>query len=147
MAEQQYVSTSSEEKFNVVAKAIKTAAEMVHCYNIFQAKTKKIDDILCLKDKETLWKTLQEYLKEYGAFINNTTIITGFYIYQVSVEQYNAMTTANIKMQLEQLKNIVIVKEILHSVYQKSFKECLKKILQGTGLFSKEELDIAFDYL
>ena len=36
-----------EEKFNVVAKAIKTAAEMVHCYNIFQAKTKKIDDILC----------------------------------------------------------------------------------------------------
>ena len=100
-----------------------------------------------LKDKETLWKILQEYLKEYGAFINNTTIITGFYIYQVSVEQYNAMTTANIKMQLEQLKNIVIVKEILHSVYQKSFKECLKKILQGTGLFSKEELDIAFDYL
>ena len=144
MAEQQYVNTNSEEKFNVVAKAIKTAAEMTHCYNIFKAKTKKIDDILCLEDKEILWQTLQEYLKEYGSFINNTTVITGIYTYQVSIEQYNAMTVADIKLQLEQLKRIVIAKEILHSVYQKSFKECLKKILQGTGLFSKEKLDIAF---
>ena len=144
MEEQHYVNSNNEEKFNTVTKAIKTAAELVHCYNIFQAKIKKIDNILCLEDKEILWQTLQEYLKEYGTFINNTTAITGFYIYQVSVEQYNAMTIADIKLQLEQLKNIVIAKEILHSVYQKSFKECLKKILQGTGLFSKKELDIAF---
>ena len=144
MAEQQYVNTNSEEKFNVVAKAIKTAAEMTHCYNIFKEKTKKIDDILCLEDKEILWQTLQKYLKEYGSFINNTTVITGIYTYQVSIEQYNAMTVADIKLQLEQLKRIVIAKEILQSVYQKSFKECLKKILQGTGLFSKKELDIAF---
>ena len=144
MEEQHYVNSNNEEKFNTVTKAIKTAAEVVHCYNIFQAKIKKIDTILCLEDKEFLWQTLQEYLKEYGTFINNTTAITGFYIYQVSVEQYNAMTIADIKLQLEQLKNIVIAKEILHSVYQKSFKECLKKILQGTGLFSKKELDIAF---
>ena len=126
MAEQQYVNTNNEEKFNVVAKAIKTAAEMTHCYNIFKAKTKKIDDILCLEDKEILWQTLQEYLKEYGSFINNTTVITGIYTYQVSIEQYNAMTVADIKLQLEQLKRIVIAKEILYSVYQKSFKECLK---------------------
>ena len=144
MEEQHYVNSNNEEKFNTVTKAIKTAAEIVHCYNIFQAKIKKIDNILCLEDKEILWQTLQEYLKEYGTFINNTTAITGFYIYQVSIEQYNAMTIADLKLQLEQLKNIVIAKEILHSVYQKSFKECLKKILQGTGLFSKKELDIAF---
>ena len=144
MAEQQYVNTNNEEKFNVVAKAIKTAAEMTHCYNIFKEKTKKIDDILCLEDKEILWQTLQEYLKEYGSFINNTTVITGIYTYQVSIEQYNAMTVIDIKLQLEQLKHIVVAKEILQSVYQKSFKECLKKILQGTGLFSKKELDIAF---
>ena len=144
MAEQQYVNTNNEEKFNVVAKAIKTAAEMTHCYNIFKARTKKIDDILCLEDKEILWQTLQEYLKEYGSFINNTTVITGIYTYQVSIEQYNTMTVIDIKLQLEQLKHIVVAKEILHSVYQKSFKECLKKILQHTGLFSKKELDIAF---
>ena len=56
------------------------------------------------------------------------------------------MTVADIKLQLEQLKRIVIAKEILHSVYQKSFKECLKKILQHTGLFSPKELDIVFWY-
>ena len=144
MEEQQNVNTKNEEKFNVAAKAIKTAAEMIHCYNIFKGKTKKIDDILCIEDKEILWQTLQEYLQEYGSFINNTTAITGIYTYQVSIEQYNAMTVIDIKLQLEQLKHIVVAKEILQSVYQKSFKECLKKILQGTGLFSKKELDIAF---
>ena len=144
MEKQQYVNINNDEKSFVVSGAIKTAAELVHCYNTFQAKTKKIDDVLCLEDKEILLQTLQEYLKEYGTFINNTTAITGFYIYQVSVEQYNAMTIADIKLQLEQLKNIVIAKEILHSVYQKSFKECLKKILQSTKRFSKETLDIIF---
>ena len=144
MEEQQNVNTKNEEKFNAAAKAIKTAAEMIHCYNIFKGKTKKIDDILCIEDKEILWQTLQEYLQEYGSFINNTTAITGIYTYQVSIEQYNAMTVIDIKLQLEQLKHIVVAKEILQSIYQKSFKECLKKILQGTGLFSKKELDIAF---
>ncbi|MBE6375895.1 MAG: hypothetical protein E7050_05455 [Lentisphaerae bacterium] len=97
-----------------------------------------------MDNKEILWQTLQDYLKEYGSFINNTTVITGIYIYQVSIEQYNAMTVVDIKQQLERLKRIVIAKEIMHSVYQKSFKECLKKILQKTKLFPKEALDIIF---
>ena len=97
-----------------------------------------------MDNKEILWQTLQEYLQEYGSFINNTTVITGIYIYQVSIEQYNAMTVVDIKQQLERLKRIVIAQEIMHSVYQKSFKECLKKILQSTKRFSKETLDIIF---
>ena len=66
MAEQQYVSTSSEEKFNVVAKAIKTAAEMVHCYNIFQAKTKKIDDYTI----EIMWDSTYsgQFILSYGDY-------------------------------------------------------------------------------
>ena len=36
MEEQQNVNTKNEEKFNAAAKAIKTAAEMIHCYNIFK---------------------------------------------------------------------------------------------------------------
>ena len=71
MEEQQNVNTKNEEKFNAAAKAIKTAAEMIHCYYIFKGKTKKIDDILCIEDKEILWQTLQEYLQEYGSFIQS----------------------------------------------------------------------------
>jgi len=102
------------------------------------------DEVLRMDNKEVLWQTLQEYLKEYGSFINNTTVITGIYTYQVSIEQYNAMTVVDIKLQLDSLKPIVIVKEIMHSVYQKSFKDCLKKILQKTKLVPKEALDIIF---
>ena len=127
MAEQQYVNTENDEKLYAIADIIKTAAEVVHCYNTFQEKTKKIDDILCLENKEFLWQTLQEYLKEYGAFINNTTVITGFYTYQVSIEQYNAMTVADIKLQLERMKKIVVDKEILHSASKKCLEECLNR--------------------
>ena len=95
-----------------------------------------------MDNKEILWQTLQEYLKEYGSFINKTTVISGIYIYPVGIEQYNAMTVVDIKKQLEMLKRIVIAKEIVHSVYQKTFKECLKKILQKTKLFPKEVLKI-----
>ena len=129
MEKQQYVNINNDEKSFVVAGAIKTAAELVHCYNTFQAKTKKIDDVLCLEDKEILWQTLQEYLKEYGAFINSTTAITGFYIYQASGEQYNAMTVTNIKMQLRQLKKILMSKEILNSICQKFFEEYFTRFL------------------
>ena len=144
MEKQQYVNINNDEKSFVVADAIKTAAELVHCYNTFQAKTKKIDDVLRLEDKEILWQTLQEYLKEYGSFINSIAIITGFYICQVSIAQYNAMTVTDIKMQLQKVKRFVIGKESLNSVYQTPFKEYLKKILLNTGLFSPKELDIVF---
>ena len=144
MEEQQHLQTENNEIFKTFTAAIKTAAEMTHCYNLFRSKNKKIDEVLCMDNKEILWQTLQDYLKEYGSFINNTTVITGIYIYQVSIEQYNAMTVVDIKQQLERLKRIVIAKEIMHSVYQKSFKECLKKILQKTKLFPKEALDIIF---
>ena len=89
MEEQQHLQTENDEIFKTFTAAIKTAAEMTHCYNLFQSKNKKIDEVLCMDNKEILWQTLQDYLKEYGSFINNTTVITGIYIYQVSIEQYN----------------------------------------------------------
>ena len=144
MEEQQHLQTENDQNYEIFTNAIKTAAEMTHCYNTFQAKIKRIDEVLCLDNKESLWQTLQEYLKEYGSFINKTTVISGIYIYPVGIEQYNAMTVVDIKMQLERLKRIVIAKEIVHSVYQKPFKECLKKILQKTKPVPKEVLEIVF---
>ena len=141
MEEQQNLQKENDKIYIIFINAIKTAAEMTHCYNTFQAKNKRIDEVLCLDNKEILWQTLQEYLKEYGSFINKTTVISGIYIYPVGIEQYNAMTVVDIKMQLEMLKRIVIAKEIVHSVYQKTFKECLKKILQKTKLFPPKVLE------
>ncbi|MBR4371331.1 MAG: hypothetical protein IKS92_09810, partial [Victivallales bacterium] len=45
------------------------------------------------------------------------------------------------------LKGFVILKIILKSLYRKNFIECLKKLLQKTGLFSKAELEILFSIL
>ena len=144
MEEQQNLQKEYDKIYKIFTNAIKTAAEMTHCYNTFQAKNKRIDEVLSLDNKEILWQTLQEYLKEYGSFINKTTVISGIYIYPVDIEQYNAMTVVDIKMQLEMLKRIVIAKEIVHSVYQKTFKECLKKILQKTKLFPQKVLESVF---
>ena len=75
MGEQQHLQTENDEIFKTFTAAIKTAAEMTHCYNLFQSKNKKIDEVLCLDNKEILWQTLQEYLQEYGSFINNSGVI------------------------------------------------------------------------
>ena len=41
MAEQQYVNTENDEKLYAIADIIKTATEVVHCYNTFQEKNEK----------------------------------------------------------------------------------------------------------
>ena len=48
MGEQQHLQTENDEIFKIFTAAIKTAAEMTHCYNLFQSKNKKIDEVLCM---------------------------------------------------------------------------------------------------
>ena len=40
MGEQQHLQTENDEIFKIFTDAIKIAAEMTHCYNTFQSKTK-----------------------------------------------------------------------------------------------------------
>ena len=145
--EQQDLHIEETEKLVTIAKAIENAAQMIYCHIIIDSKTKEIDEILNLDNKQTLWKNLQEFIQEHLQFINNISVITGITVQNVGQDYYNKITVDEIKNQLRILKGFVILKIILKSLYRKSFIECLKKLLQKTGLFSKAELAILFSIL
>ena len=42
------------EKLVTIAKAIETSAQLIHCYIIIASKTREIDEILNLDNKQTL---------------------------------------------------------------------------------------------
>ena len=57
------------------------------------------------------WAVLQEYLKEYGAFINKTTLLTGVYVYQVNAEFYAEVNLQELDRQLQIMVGIAYLKE------------------------------------
>ena len=85
---------------------------------------------------------LQEYLREYGPFINETSPFTGIRLYPVNKEFYDTIGLREIDQQLQIVIGIVYLKDALHSMGKESFKECLKKRLKQSGLLTETQLSL-----
>ncbi len=129
------------QKNQSLADAVKLAAEVTHSYMIVSNKIQQLDKKLLSNDKKYLWSILQEYIKQYYIFITITSPLTGLTIIQAN---YDNLSVDAIKWQLNQMKTIIIICEILKTTLRKNFIECLKKCLLGTKNFSKEELSLLF---
>lgn len=101
------------EKLVTIAKAIETSPQLIHCHTIISSKTREIDEVLNLDNKQTLWEYLQEFIQEHLQFINNISVITGITVQNVGQDYYNKITVDEIKNQLRILKGFVILKIIL----------------------------------
>ena len=87
-----------------------------------------------------MWNTLQEYLREYSNFINNTALITGLCVYSVEREFYDQITVEDIEKQLRIIVGYIYAREAVNSAAKATFKDCLKKLLKKSGLFTDAEL-------
>ena len=85
---------------------------------------------------------LQEYLREYGPFINETAPFTGICLYPVDREFYNAIGVREIDQQLQIVIGIVYLKDAVHSVAKETFRECLKNLLKKSGLLTEAQLSL-----
>lgn len=85
---------------------------------------------------------MQEYLKEYGAFINQTSLLTGVYVYQVNAEFYAEVHLQELDRQLQIMVGIVYLKEAVRAAINATYKECLKKLLKQSGLFTEAQLNL-----
>lgn len=139
----EYLSTEqrlNDEKAAKAIECIKKACEAVHVIKIARRKTEKARYALQSNEKLFIWNVLQEYLRQYKGFINSVSNYTGFVVYSVSPNFFENCTIFEIKWQLENVIACVYLKEALSSVAKDSFKQCLKKLLKSTGLFTETEL-------
>lgn len=129
-----------EEKSLKAARFAKTAAEMTHTVLTSNRKSQKAFDAISSGGKTTMWNTLQEYLREYSDFINNTARATGLCVYRVSCGFYDQITVEDIEKQLHIVVGYIYAREAVNSTRKAVFKECLKKLLRKNGVFTEAEL-------
>lgn len=129
-----------EEKSLKAAKLAKTAAEMTHTVMAAKRKSQKAFDAINLGNKTTMWNTLQEYLREYSDFISSTAHITGLQMCRVNREFYNQVAVEDIKKQLQIVIGFIYAREATNSRAKAVFKDCLKKLLRKSGMFTEAEL-------
>lgn len=129
-----------EEKSLKAAELAKKAADMTHTVITAGRKSQKAIDAIDTHDKASMWNTLQEYLREYSNFINNTALITGLCVYSVEREFYDQITVEDIEKQLRIIVGYIYAREAVNSAAKATFKDCLKKLLKKSGLFTDAEL-------
>ena len=113
---------------------------MTHTVITAGRKSQKAIDAIDTRDKASMWNTLQEYLREYSNFINNTALITGLCVYSVEREFYDQITVEDIEKQLRIIVGYIYAREAVNSAAKATFKDCLKKLLKKSGLFTDAEL-------
>lgn len=135
----QEIRYSNDEKVMTYVKAIIKAVDMTHeVASKSKMKSKKAKEAIQSGDKALMWSTLQQYIYHYKDFINRTE---GMCVYKVDVEFYNQITVAEIKQQLEIMIGIVYDYEAKHCLAKETIKQCLKKLLEESGMFTKKEIE------
>lgn len=116
------------------------AARRIRFVQHADQKCKEIRNVLQCDNKEQLWVVLQNALARYIVFVNSISGLTGIYIRHVDAEYYNRVSIEDIKHQLRLMIGFIYVHEAIQSKMKAMFKDCLKKCLKESGLYSKDEL-------
>lgn len=137
----EYFNSDSNKKIEIFAETLEKAADLVHMANRARAKSEKAIYAMRLTDKYAMWKILQEYYAEYRNFINSLSGFTGYTIYDVENNFVEKITDEDIRRQLKLLIGFIYAKEAVNTAAKQTYKECVKKILKKTKMFTDKELD------
>lgn len=136
------ISLSSKTQDTTFLECVIKAAELTHTLYLGKIKSAKAYNAMYTQDKKLKWIILQEYLQKYKSFINSLTCISGIYIFNVDLDFYNSVTELQLNEQLKIVVGFVYLNEALHSVEKETYKNCLKKLLKKSGIFSDTEISI-----
>lgn len=124
----------SNENTQQVVELLKRAADATRTAGLARQKSQRAVAAMKSEDKDAMFAVLQAYMREYGGFINQMTFLTGICVVPVSKEEYERMTTDDIRDKLNLMICFVYAKEAISSRAQKNFKDYLKSILKREHL-------------
>lgn len=125
---------------------------LVFCKNIVKAVKKtrevaaksemicrKANNALALKDKQTMWNVLQEYIHKYPQLF---TISNGVQLKRVEVNFYENISEDDVATQLKIVIGLIYLYEAQHCAGKEAVKACFKKLLKQSGMFSDREVEL-----
>lgn len=130
---------ADDEKAVAYVKAIIKAVDMTHqVAEKSKIKSRKAREAIETKDKEFMWNTLQEYMHNYKEFINTTNTMRTC---SVGMDFYNQVTVMEIERQLKMMIGVIYDYEAKHCLNNEAIKQCLKKLLKASGVFTDKEIE------
>lgn len=104
-------------------------------------KSRKIEEALQTKDKQTMWNVLQEYIHKHPELF---TMANGVQLRRVEAHFYKNVSEEDIARQLEMVRGLIYLNEAKHCVAKETIKACFRKLLKQSGVFSENEIEILF---
>lgn len=125
---------------------------ITYCKNIIKAvektrdvaaksklKSRKIEEALKTKDKQTMWNVLQEYLHKHPELF---TMANGVQLRRVDEDFYRNVSEKDVARQLEIVRGLIYLNEAKHCAAKETIKACFKKLLKQSGVFSEHEIEV-----
>lgn len=102
-------------------------------------KSRKIEEALQVKDKQTMWNVLQEYIHKHPELF---TRANGVLLGRVDEDFYKNVSDEDVAKQLEIVIGLIYLNEAKHCVAEETIKMCFKKLLKQSGVFSDHEIEV-----
>ena len=116
---------------------MKKAAKITHTISIANLKTQKVCEAINSNSKEIMWCTLQQYISQYGSFINSLASFTNLCVVCVDKEFYEMLTVNDLILQLNEIIGFIYAKEALSSVAKETFKQALRTQLRKINILTR----------
>ncbi len=131
---------NNERALEVAKILVKAAKETYAVITKSEALSKSACESIATHNKEVMWNTLQDYISRYADFINSVSSFTGIGLQKVNRDFYERITASDVENQLQIIIGFVYAKEAIDSVVKETFKQCVKKHLKQSKLFTDSEL-------
>ena len=125
---------------------------IIYCKNIIKAvektrdvaaqskiKSRKLEEALQTKDKQTMWNVLQEYIHKHSELF---TMANGVLLVRVDADFYKSVSEEDVAKQLEIVIGLIYLNEVKRCVAKETIKSCFKKLLKQSGVFSEYEIEL-----
>ena len=136
---QQY--EQNKEKSLEIAKLIQKAAKEVYADAAAQRECRELRNALRTQGKDNLWLVLQRHLHDHAQEIIHSQQSLGITLIQVNQTFYEKLTLSDVQDQVEILIGAIHAIRI-NKKQQAVVKECLKKLMKESGIFTRQEIDI-----
>ena len=123
------------------AYSLEAAKHLMSVTNALQKandKSQKALNAIASNDSNVMWRTLQEYIKEYADLINRSSGITGRSVIRgVNPDIYS---NCHLVDQLQFIIKIVYLDEALKFSTDEGIKHGVTQLLKSTGMFTDTDL-------
>lgn len=136
---QNLICTDEEKVITYCKNIVKAVEKTREVATRSKMKSRKMEEALQTKDKQTMWNVLQEYLHKHPELF---TMANGVLLGQVDADFYENVLEDDVAKQLEIVIGLIYLNEAKRCAAKETIKACFKKLLKQSDIFTDHEIEL-----